>query len=109
MLDLMNVVIAGGSGFLGSALARALAAEGHEVAILTRQAANAPSQPTHVSMVSWTPDGNSGPWARVVDGATAVINRRDPCRQALVTCPEQKLPTAPAGYPKPYLAIGRRR
>ena len=70
----MNVVIAGGSGFLGSALARALAAEGHEVVILTRHAVSgAPSLP-HVSMVSWTPDGNSGPWARVIDGATAVIN-----------------------------------
>ena len=74
MLDLMNVVIAGGSGFLGSALARALAADGHDVVILTRHpAANAPSL-SHVSMVSWSPDGNAGPWAHVVDGATAVIN-----------------------------------
>lgn len=70
----MDVVIAGGSGFLGSALAHALASDGHNVIILTRQAAaNAPSQP-HVSMVPWTPDGQAGPWAGVVDGATAVIN-----------------------------------
>ena len=74
MLDLMNVVIAGGSGFLGSALARALTAEGHDVAILTRQAAAHTPSPPHVSMVSWTPDGTTGPWARVIDGATAVIN-----------------------------------
>lgn len=74
MLDLMNVVIAGGSGFLGSALARALAGERHDVAILTRHPApNAPSLP-RVSMVSWSPDGSSGAWAHVIDGATAVIN-----------------------------------
>ena len=74
MLDLMKVVIAGGSGFLGSALARALAGEGHDVAILTRHPApNAPSVP-RVSMVSWSPDGHSGAWAHVIDGATAVIN-----------------------------------
>ena len=74
MLDLMNVVIAGGSGFLGSALARALAGEGHDVAILTRHPApDAPSLP-RVSMVSWSPDGSSGAWAHVIDGATAVIN-----------------------------------
>ena len=33
----MPIVIAGGSGFLGQALARALAQDGHEVVILTRR------------------------------------------------------------------------
>ena len=70
----MNIAIAGGSGFLGTALARTLAAEGHDVAILTRQSSiKAPAQP-HISFVPWTPDGNAGPWARSVDGATAVVN-----------------------------------
>lgn len=69
----MNIVIAGGSGFLGSALARTLAGEGHGVTILTRQkSANAPAP--RISSVSWTPDGSSGTWAYVVDGAGAVIN-----------------------------------
>lgn len=70
----MSIVIAGGSGFLGSELAHALGRDGHDVAILTRQTlANAASQP-RVSFVSWSPDGTSGSWARVVNGATAVIN-----------------------------------
>ena len=70
----MTIVIAGGSGFLGSALARSLAGDGHDVAILTRQApSSTPSQP-HTTFVQWTPDGNAGPWASVVNGASAVIN-----------------------------------
>jgi uncharacterized protein len=70
----MNIVIAGGSGFLGTALARTLSVEGHDVAILTRQTATkAPAQP-RLSFVPWDPNGHAGPWAKVVDGATAVIN-----------------------------------
>lgn len=73
MLDPMSIVIAGGSGFLGTPLARALAADGHDVAILTRQRSAAPPQP-RISMVPWTPDGSAGSWAHIVNGATAVIN-----------------------------------
>ena len=70
----MSIVIAGGSGFLGAALARALADEGHDVTILTRQQA-APAAARRVSSVHWTPDGTSGGvWSRVVDGADGVIN-----------------------------------
>jgi len=70
----MHIVIAGGSGFLGGALARTLAAEGHQISILTRQRPGSmPAQP-RTSLVAWTPDGSTGPWASVVDGATAVIN-----------------------------------
>ena len=81
----MHIVIAGGSGFLGSALARALTGEGHDVAILTRQESNR-SAPPHLSFVPWTPDGSAGPWARVVDGASAVDQscRRIDRRQTLV-------------------------
>ena len=70
----MQVVIAGGSGFLGSALSRSLAADGHDVFILTRQAAAGARPQAHVSMVPWIPDGKSGPWATAIDGAAAVIN-----------------------------------
>jgi uncharacterized protein len=65
----MRLVIAGGTGFLGSALTTALREEGHEIVILTRQRGIASA-----GCLSWTPDGTVGPWARVVDGADAVIN-----------------------------------
>ena len=70
----MKIVIAGGSGFLGTALSRTLAAEGHDVAILTRQTSNKTPAHPRLSFVQWDPNGNTGPWASVVDGATAVIN-----------------------------------
>jgi uncharacterized protein (TIGR01777 family) len=69
----MRIVIAGGSGFLGSALARTMAADGHDIIILTRQRSTTSPAP-RVSSVTWTPDGTSGAWAHVVNGATAVIN-----------------------------------
>lgn len=68
----MPIVIAGGSGFLGQPLARALAQDGHEVVILTRRS---PAMGRDGSRaVEWTPDGSVGPWAATVSGAAAVIN-----------------------------------
>ncbi len=65
----MNVVIAGGSGFLGQALRSALLADGHAVTNLTRSARATASED-----VTWTPDGTSDGWARVVEGVDAVVN-----------------------------------
>lgn len=59
----MKIVIAGGSGFLGSALTHALRSRGDQVTVLSRRGPNA-----------WTPDGTTGPWARLIDGAGAVVN-----------------------------------
>jgi uncharacterized protein (TIGR01777 family) len=67
-----KTIIAGGSGFLGRALARALVTADHDVVFLTRGAARGPSSGGRA--VSWTPDGTIGPWAREIDGATAVVN-----------------------------------
>ena len=69
----MNIVIAGGSGFLGSALTRALTADGHHVTILTRGGSAAPPQP-RVTFLQWEPNGRTGPWAAVVNGTHAVVN-----------------------------------
>jgi uncharacterized protein len=69
----MNIVIAGGSGFLGTALTEALGTDAHEVTILTRHNPPPTARP-RVSFVSWTPDGSSGTWARAINGADAVIN-----------------------------------
>ncbi len=65
----MRVVIAGGTGFLGRALSQSLAADGHEVSLLTRGAGD-----RTFKTVPWTPNGASGPWASVIDGADAVVN-----------------------------------
>jgi len=69
----MRVVIAGGSGFLGGALIGRLARDGHQVVVLSRDASSG-SGPPGVRTVHWTPNGQSGEWAREIDGADAVIN-----------------------------------
>jgi uncharacterized protein (TIGR01777 family) len=68
----MKTIIAGGSGFLGRALARALVTGEHDVVLLTRGERRGPSSGGRA--VTWTPDGTLGPWAREIDGATAVVN-----------------------------------
>ena len=58
---LVKVVIAGGTGQVGTALARALRSDGHQVVVLSRRAVG-------VGLVSW--DGERlGPWAREIDGS----------------------------------------
>lgn len=64
----MKIVIPGGSGQVGTILARAFHGEGHDVVVLSRQ----PSlQPWRV--VAWDAE-SIGPWAREIEGADAVIN-----------------------------------
>ena len=69
----MKVVIAGGTGFVGKALTRALAEKSHEIVVLTRQA---PSRAEHPNMrfVAWDLFRIGGNWERELDGADAVIN-----------------------------------
>src|SRR5262245_2084056 len=66
-----TIVIAGASGFLGRPLAEALTADHHEVIVLTRGNG---SPGGRARGVTWTPNGDAGAWASVVDGAAAVIN-----------------------------------
>lgn len=69
----MKVVVAGGTGFLGRTLCNHLLAAGHEVVVLTR-GAGASSSGTAARLVSWTPDGNAGPWVAACTGADAFVN-----------------------------------
>jgi uncharacterized protein (TIGR01777 family) len=66
----MKVVIAGGTGFLGGALAERLTADGCDVIVLSRRAAS----PVRGRVVVWTPDGDVDAWASELDGADAVVN-----------------------------------
>ena len=68
----MKVVIAGATGFLGQPLARALAADGRDIVILTRR--TDPPRPTNgARFLTWRP-GHPGPWAAEIEGAAAVVN-----------------------------------
>lgn len=63
----MRVIVAGGSGFLGSALVRACRGDGHEVKVLTRSPRNADD-------VRWAPDAGPGVWMQSLEHSGAVIN-----------------------------------
>lgn len=64
----MKIIIPGGSGQVGTLLARDFIADGHEVVVLSRRVRQAPWK-----MVRW--DGETvGDWAKEIDGADVVIN-----------------------------------
>ena len=64
----MKVVIPGGSGQVGTVLARAFQADGHEVVVLSRQPENRPWR-----VVGW--DGSTlSDWQGEIDGCDVVIN-----------------------------------
>src|SRR3712207_5161693 len=63
----MKVLIAGGSGFLGTSLRNSLTKAGHEASILTRRAPKDPSQ------IQWDGETAHG-WGHVVNDMDAVVN-----------------------------------
>jgi uncharacterized protein len=64
----MKTVIAGGSGHIGTLLARAFVADGHDVVVLSREPCQVPWR-----VVAW--DGMTlGSWTDELDGADVVIN-----------------------------------
>ncbi len=68
----MRVLITGGTGLIGSALARDLVAAGHEVVVLTRDPTRATGLPPGVTAAGWdarTADG----WGHLAAGA-AIVN-----------------------------------
>lgn len=65
-----RVVIAGGTGFIGSFLSKRLAEDGSDVTILSRRPGPADGK---IRRVQW--DGNTlGDWTREIDGVDALIN-----------------------------------
>lgn len=64
----MKIVIAGGTGQVGTVLARKFHADGHEVVILSRKPAKADWR-----IVAWDAE-NLGDWKDEIDGSDVVIN-----------------------------------
>ena len=65
----MNVMIAGGSGFLGSALTKSFLAGGHKVFILTRGSRT----PSGTQAIHWDAKTTSG-WGHLVNEMDVIIN-----------------------------------
>lgn len=69
----MKVVITGGTGLIGNALAKSLAADHHQVLILSRDPKRRSSPAQGVEIVRW--DGKTaGDWVEQAEGAEAIIN-----------------------------------
>lgn len=70
----MQVIITGGTGFIGSRLAKELIDAGHEVIVLTRNAARRPSDlPAKAQLTEWDAKTGKG-WSQLIDANTAIVN-----------------------------------
>jgi uncharacterized protein (TIGR01777 family) len=69
----MRVIITGGTGLIGRALASNLAADGHEAIVLSRTPERALGLPPAVRAERW--DGRTAQgWGTLADGADAIVN-----------------------------------
>jgi uncharacterized protein (TIGR01777 family) len=72
-VEIMRIIITGGTGLIGRPLSAALVADGHDVTVLSRNPANAKDVPAGVKLAAW--DGKSAEgWGQLADGADAIIN-----------------------------------
>ena len=68
----MNLVVAGGTGFIGSALCSRLIERGHSLTLLTRSTSSDTVSPNK-AWITWNPDA-AGAWEQALDGTDGVIN-----------------------------------
>jgi uncharacterized protein len=69
----MRIVITGGSGLIGSAVAREMGSAGHEVVVLTRDPSRVGPLPPGTRAVQW--DGKTpGDWAKLLDETTVIVH-----------------------------------
>jgi len=69
----MQIVVTGGTGFIGRPLCAALCREGHRVTLLTRRIDAPGAWDSTVTAVAWN-GRQAGAWEQCLDGADAVIN-----------------------------------
>lgn len=69
----MRIIITGGTGLIGSALAREMGGVGHEVIVLTRDPAKSGPLPPGTRAVQWDGKTAAG-WSSLLDGDTAIVN-----------------------------------
>ena len=69
----MRILITGGTGLIGRALAADLAQEGHEVVVLSRHPERATDMPSGVQVQGWDARTAEG-WGHLADGADAIVN-----------------------------------
>lgn len=69
----MRIIITGGTGLMGTALAKSLIADQHEVIVLTRNPNRHSDLPPGVELVEWDAATAAG-WGRYADGADAIVN-----------------------------------
>jgi uncharacterized protein (TIGR01777 family) len=87
----MQIVLVGGTGFIGRAMVQAWAQQ-HRVVVLTREVAKARQRlPNEVECVSW--DGqNLGEWVAVLEGADGLVNLAgEPIAQRWTPAVKQRL------------------
>ena len=68
-----KIVITGGTGLIGTALATELAALGHEIVVVSRRPDSAMKLPAGTRVVGWDGSTAAG-WGREADGALAIVN-----------------------------------
>jgi hypothetical protein len=68
----MKLLIAGGTGFIGSALCDKLTEQRHSLTLLTRSPSLQSGSPNK-KWITWNPQ-SPGPWEQAVEGADGVIN-----------------------------------
>jgi len=68
----MRLVVAGGTGFIGSALCRRLLECGHSVTLLTRSGPSAVRQ-ANAKPLTWNPS-EPGAWEAAINGSDGIIN-----------------------------------
>lgn len=69
----MQIIVTGGTGFIGRPLCAALCQEGHRVTLLTRRVEAQRSCHSTVTVVEWN-GREAGDWEQCFNGADAVIN-----------------------------------